>query len=47
MIIGPKGGGKSTLFDLIAGLKHNYISDNVVEALKRFFKRVISRIFVT
>lgn len=33
VIIGPKGGGKSTLFDLLAGLKNNYISDNVIKAL--------------
>ena len=26
VIIGPKGGGKSTLFDLLAGLKNNYIA---------------------
>ncbi len=36
VIIGPKGGGKSTLFDLIAGLKNNYISDNVVKALETY-----------
>lgn len=36
VIIGPKGGGKSTLFDLIAGLKDNYISDNVIKALDEY-----------
>lgn len=36
IIIGPKGGGKSTLFDLLAGLKQNYISKNVKDALKSF-----------
>lgn len=36
VIIGPKGGGKSTLFDLLAGLKKNYISDNVIKALEEF-----------
>lgn len=36
IIIGPKGGGKSTLFDLLAGLKENYISKNVQDALKNF-----------
>lgn len=33
VIIGPKGGGKSTLFDLLAGLKNNYIADSVIKAL--------------
>ncbi len=36
VIIGPKGGGKSTLFDLIAGLKNNYISDSVIKALEAY-----------
>lgn len=36
IIIGPKGGGKSTLFDLLAGLKENYISKNVEDTLKSF-----------
>ena len=36
VIIGPKGGGKSTLFDLLAGLKSNYISDNVIKALESY-----------
>lgn len=36
VIIGPKGGGKSTLFDLLAGIKNNYISDNVVKALAEY-----------
>lgn len=36
VIIGPKGGGKSTLFDLIAGLKNNYISENVIKALESY-----------
>ena len=36
IIIGPKGGGKSTLFDLLAGLKEKFISDNVISALKEF-----------
>ncbi len=34
VIIGPKGGGKSTLFDLLAGLKNNYIADSVIKALE-------------
>lgn len=36
VIIGPKGGGKSTLFDLVASLKKGYISQNVIDALKSF-----------
>ncbi len=36
IIIGPKGGGKSTMFDLLAGIQKGYISKNVVEALKAF-----------
>lgn len=36
VIIGPKGGGKSTLFDLLACLKKGYISQNVIDALKSF-----------
>ncbi|MBD5423066.1 MAG: hypothetical protein HDR43_01045 [Mycoplasma sp.] len=36
VIIGPKGGGKSTLFDLLAGLKNNYISNTVIDALKEY-----------
>ncbi|MDE7434016.1 MAG: AAA family ATPase, partial [Mycoplasmoidaceae bacterium] len=34
VIIGPKGGGKSTLFDLLIGLKDGYISSSVEKALK-------------
>ncbi len=44
IIIGPKGGGKSTLFDLVAGLEESYISKNVTEALADFdleFHKVI------
>lgn len=44
VIIGPKGGGKSTLFDLLAGLKENYISENVKDALSEYgleFKKAI------
>lgn len=44
VIIGPKGGGKSTLFDLLAGLKENYIPENVKGALQqhglRFYKAI-------
>lgn len=36
IIIGPKGGGKSTLFDLLAGIKSGYISKNVIDALGDF-----------
>mgnify|MGYP002473910177 CR=1 FL=1 len=36
VIIGPKGGGKSTLFDLLAGLKNNYIADSVIKALESY-----------
>lgn len=36
IIIGPKGGGKSTLFDLLATLKKGYISQNVIDALNSF-----------
>lgn len=36
IIIGPKGGGKSTLFDLLAGLKKGYIAKNVIDALASF-----------
>lgn len=36
VIIGPKGGGKSTLFDLLASIKMGYISKNVIDALKDF-----------
>ena len=36
VIIGPKGGGKSTMFDLVAGIQKGYISKNVTEALKDF-----------
>lgn len=36
VIIGPKGGGKSTLFDLLAGLKNNYIADSVIKALEGY-----------
>lgn len=36
IIIGPKGGGKSTLFDLLVGLKENCIYDSVVNALEEY-----------
>lgn len=36
VIIGPKGGGKSTLFDLLVGLKENCIYDSVENALKEY-----------
>lgn len=36
VIIGPKGGGKSTLFDLLAGLKKQYISESVIKALEEY-----------
>ncbi len=36
VIIGPKGGGKSTLFDLLASIQSGYISKNVIDALKDF-----------
>ncbi len=36
IIIGPKGGGKSTLFDLIVGLKKSEIYQNVTKALENF-----------
>ncbi len=36
VIIGPKGGGKSTLFDLLAGLKDNYISQSVIDAFEAY-----------
>ena len=36
IIIGPKGGGKSTLFDLLASITNGYISKNVTAALKEF-----------
>ncbi|MEG2198503.1 MAG: ATP-binding cassette domain-containing protein, partial [Malacoplasma sp.] len=36
IIIGPKGGGKSTLFYLLAGLKKDYISKTVIAALAHF-----------
>ncbi|MDK2819757.1 MAG: AAA family ATPase [Mycoplasmataceae bacterium] len=36
IIIGPKGGGKSTLFDLLASITNGYISKNVISALKEF-----------
>ncbi|MGL5590942.1 MAG: hypothetical protein ACRDCH_02630 [Metamycoplasmataceae bacterium] len=36
VIIGPKGGGKSTLFDLLAGIQNGYISKNVIDALEDF-----------
>ena len=36
IIIGPKGGGKSTMFDLLAGIQKGYISKNVIDALKAF-----------
>lgn len=34
VIVGPKGGGKSTLFDLLASLNRHYIPDNVINAFK-------------
>lgn len=36
VIIGPKGGGKSTLFDLVASITKGYIPTNVVNALKEY-----------
>lgn len=36
VIIGPKGGGKSTLFDLLVGLKTNCLYKNVKQALNEF-----------
>ena len=36
VIIGPKGGGKSTLFDLLVGLKQNCFYKNVKDALNEF-----------
>ena len=36
VIIGPKGGGKSTLFDLLVGLKQNCIYKNVKDAFSEF-----------
>ncbi|KFB07950.1 hypothetical protein [Malacoplasma iowae] len=34
VIVGPKGGGKSTLFDLLASIKNGYLPSNVIDALK-------------
>ena len=42
IIIGPKGGGKSTLFDLLIGLEQSYIPDSVTSALKEFNMEFIS-----
>ncbi len=36
VILGPKGGGKSTLFDLLAGLKKGYLPTNATDALESF-----------
>lgn len=36
VILGPKGGGKSTLFDLLAGLKKGYLPATVRDALDSF-----------
>ena len=36
IIVGPKGGGKSTLFNLLAGLAENYISNRTIAALESF-----------
>lgn len=36
VIIGEKGSGKSTLFDLLATIKEGYISSNVEDALKSY-----------
>lgn len=36
IIIGPKGGGKSTLFDLVAGLADKYIPETVITALAAY-----------
>ena len=36
VIIGPKGGGKSTLFDLVAGIKNKYICKRVIQALSEY-----------
>lgn len=44
IIIGPKGGGKSTLFDLVAGLAEKYIPETVINALAAYdleFERAI------
>ncbi|MGL4183589.1 MAG: hypothetical protein ACRCRP_00455 [Metamycoplasmataceae bacterium] len=42
IIIGPKGGGKSTLFDLLTGIKNGYICDSVKAAYKEFGLEFIS-----
>lgn len=42
IIIGPKGGGKSTLFDLLAGLKKNMFPKTVEEALSAFNLEFVS-----
>lgn len=34
VIIGPKGGGKSTLYDLVANLESNQIFSSVIDAMK-------------
>ncbi|MGL5357875.1 MAG: hypothetical protein ACRC9U_02295 [Metamycoplasmataceae bacterium] len=44
IIIGPKGGGKSTLFDLLAGIKNGYICDSVKAAYKEFGLEFVSAI---
>ena len=36
VILGPKGGGKSTLFNLVAGLKNKFITSDTIEALASF-----------
>lgn len=42
IIIGPKGGGKSTLFDLLAGLKKNMLPKTVEEALAAYGLEFVS-----
>lgn len=44
IIIGPKGGGKSTLFDLVSSLPEKYIPNTVIDALAAYglkFQRAI------
>jgi ABC-type branched-subunit amino acid transport system ATPase component len=36
IIIGPKGGGKSTLFNLIIGFHKNYKAKHITDALAKF-----------
>ena len=44
IIVGPKGGGKSTLFDLLASISKGYISNDVIEALAAFDLQFIKAI---